>query len=298
MKKIDIHVHSRTQKVPKNIERPNVGGSYAKPEELREMYDTIGVEKGVLLPGASPECRHYSTTNEDAYLMAEEHPETLYWFCNIDPRMGSNSKDSDLSHFIMYYKGLGAKGVGELTANLHFDDPLVLNLFHHCEKCKMPVTFHIGNLGGDYGLVDDLGLPRLEKVLDMFPNLTFLGHSQKFWAEIGSDCTKENREGYPKGKVMPGGRVVELMRKYPNLHGDLSAGSGYNAITRDPEFGYKYIEEFQDRLYYGTDICDPKNITNPMLKLSSWLDEAMEKKFISKDAYEKVCRKNALKILE
>jgi hypothetical protein len=36
------------------------------------------------------------------------------------------------------------------------------------------------------------------------------------------------------------------------------------------------MEEFQDRLYYGTDICDPHDINDPMLKLSSWLDNAME----------------------
>jgi predicted TIM-barrel fold metal-dependent hydrolase len=298
MKKIDIHVHSRLPKIPQYIGRPNVGGSYATPQELRAIYDTINVEKGVLLPSLMPECSHYTTTNEDAYIMASQFPDTLYWFCNIDPRIGSNSPNTDLSYFILYYKELGAKGVGEITANLYFDDPLVLNLFHHCEKCDMPVTFHIGNLGNDYGLVDEPGLPRLEKVLQQFPKLIFLGHSQKFWAEISGDCTEENRSGYPTGKVISGGRVVELMRKYPNLHGDLSAGSGYNAITRDPEFGYWFIEEFQDRLYYGTDICDPRNITSPMLKLSSWLDEAMEKGCISKTAYKKVCRENALRILE
>lgn len=298
MKKIDIHVHSRLQKVPKYIERPKIGGSYATPQELRTIYDMINVEKGVLLPSVMPEGTHSTTTNEDAYIMANEFSDTLYWFCNIDPRVGNNSPDTDLSYYILYYKELGAKGVGEITANLYFDDPLVMNLFHHCEKCEMPVTFHIGNLGGDYGLVDELGLPRLEKALQTFPNLIFLGHSQKFWAEISGDCTEENRVGYPTGKVTSGGRIVELMRKYPNLHGDMSAGSGYNAITRDPEFGYAFIEEFQDRLYYGTDICDPNDITHPMLKLSSWLDEAMEQGHISKTAYEKVCRENALRILE
>ncbi len=185
-----------------------------------------------------------------------------------------------------------------MTANLYFDDPLVLNLFRHCEKCQMPLTFHIGNMGNDYGLVDELGLPRLEKVLGLFPGLTFLGHSQKFWAEIGPDCTEENRKGYPTGPVLPGGRVVELMRRYPNLHGDLSAGSGYNAVTRDSDFGYAFIEEFQDQLYYGTDICDPRNITEPMLKLAAWLDDAVAAKKISRAAYNKVCRENALRILE
>jgi len=162
----------------------------------------------------------------------------------------------------------------------------------------MPVTFHIGNKGHDYGVVDEPGMPRLEKVLGMFPRLRFLGHSQKFWAEISGDCTADIRNGYPKGKVVPGGRVVELMRKYPNLNCDLSAGSGFNAISRDPDFGYAFLEEFQDRIFYGTDICDPRNITNPMLKLSAFLDEAVDTGRISEAAYLKISRGNALALLE
>jgi predicted TIM-barrel fold metal-dependent hydrolase len=94
------------------------------------------------------------------------------------------------------------------------------------------------------------------------------------------------------------GRIVELMRKYPNLCGDLSAGSAYNAMTRDPEFGYSFIEEFQDRLFYGTDVNDPSHISLDMVKLSFWLDEACDKGKISKAAYEKVCYGNALDLLE
>lgn len=80
------------------------------------------------------------------------------------------------------------------------------------------------------------------------------------------------------------------MRKYPNLHGDLSAGSGYNAVTRDPEFGYDFLEEFQDRLYFGTDICAPEND----MRLSYWLDDAVESGKISREAYEKISRENAI----
>jgi predicted TIM-barrel fold metal-dependent hydrolase len=174
----------------------------------------------------------------------------------------------------------------------------VLNLFFHCGLCDMPVTFHIGCAGDLYGLVDELGLPRLEKVLRMFPGVTFLGHSQKFWSEIGPDVTEETRGGYPKSRVLPGGRIVELLRRYPNLCGDLSASSGSNALMRDPEFGYSFIEEFQDRLFFGTDIADPDCLDFPMLKLASFLDEAMEAGHISPAAYEKVCRGNALRLLE
>jgi len=174
----------------------------------------------------------------------------------------------------------------------------VLNLFKHCEACDMPVTFHIGYLGKEYGLVDEIGLPRLEKVLAMFPKLKFLGHSHKFWAEISGDVTEESRNTYPPGKVTPGGRAVELMRKYLNLCGDLSAGSGCNAIIRDPEFSYGFLEEFQDRLYFGTDICGVDNINHVLMKLSPFLDEAMETGRISYAAYKKISRENALALLE
>ena len=294
LKKIDIHVHSVLEKGCERI--PD--GEFTTPDELRAMYDQIGVEKGVELPLVSPEGQFHMVSNEEAYKLATLYPETYYWFCNIDPRCGHNYPGMDFSHMLRYYQSLGARGVGEITANLYFDDPLVLNLFHHCEACGMPLTFHIGNPGHDYGLIDEIGLPRLEKVLGMFPNLKFLGHSQKFWAEISGDNDEEKRAGYPTGKVAPGGRLPELMRRYPNLCCDLSAGSGCNAILRDPAFGYAFLEEFQDRCFYGTDICDPRNITNPMLNLSQFLDEAVEKQYISKTAYEKICRGNALAILE
>ena len=83
------------------------------------------------------------------------------------------------------------------------------------------------------------------------------------------------------------------MRKYPNLCGDLSAGSGQNALMRDPEFAYKFLEEFQDRLFFGTDICSPTND----FKLTFFLDEAVENGHISQECYNKVCRENALKLL-
>ncbi|NMA09250.1 MAG: hypothetical protein GX929_09080 [Clostridiales bacterium] len=294
LKKIDIHVHSVLEK---GTLRPD-GGDFTTPDELRAMYDTLGIEKGVQLPTISPEGQYHTLTNEDARKLAALYPETYYWFCNIDPRGASNSPDMDWSYVLEQYKAWGARGVGEMVANMYFDDPMVLNVFKHCEKCELPVLFHIGQKGNDYGLIDELGLPRLEKVLGMFPKLTFIGHSQKFWAEISGDCTEELRGGYPTGRVIPGGRVPELLRKYPNLRGDMSAGSGCNAIMRDPAFGYAFIEEFQNQLFFGTDICDPRDITSFMLRLSHFLDEAVEKRYISETAYAKVCRMNALAILE
>lgn len=292
--KIDIHVHA----VPERMICRGTGDGYPTPEEVRAIYDAYGIERGVLLPdGCYPEGSSDICSPREAKTLVRDHPDTFgWWFAPLASSAGNNSPDTDLSAILKQYRAAGAKGVGEISENRPFDDPMMLNLFRHCEACGMPVLFHIGRLGGDYGIVDDLGLPRLEKVLGMFPKLRFLGHSQKFWAEIG-ETDEESRNGYPKGKVTPG-RIPALMRKYGNLCGDLSAGSGYNAITRDPDFGWAFLEEFADRLYFGTDICSPRNMHSDMMKLAGFLDDAVTRGKISWGAYEKICRGNALDLLE
>jgi len=295
VKKIDMHGH--TIRVH-GIHRPIAGGHFATVPELFAMYDEIGIDKVALLPNISPDQAYQSNTNEEIYEIVQQYPDRFYFYCNLDPRMGTNSPDTDFTYYLNYYKALGAKGVGEIITNLYFDDPRCLALFRDCEKCDMPITFHIGTTKGDYGLIDDYGLPRLEKVLQMFPKLRILGHSQRWWSHISGDVTEETYHGWPKGPVTPGGRVVELMRKYPNMCGDLSAGSGYGAVTRDPEFGYAFIEEFQDQLFYATDICDPRNKGADFLNLAKFLDDAVLNGKISYDAYYKVSRGNALKLLE
>lgn len=296
LKKIDMHVH-----VIDNAEGAllrTTGDTFCTPEQLIEIYETIGVEHGVILTAMSPEFADERNTNREIYQIVKRDPKHFSWFCGIDPRFYTNSAETDFSAILNHYKAYGAKGVAELTCNLYLDDPLLMNLFAHCERCEMPVTIHIGALGGDYGVVDELGLPRLEKVLKTFPKLQIIGHSQKFWSEISGDNNEEIRGGFPQGKVVPGGRVSELLRKYKNLTADLSAGSGFNALLRDPEFAYKFLEEFADQLYFATDICSPENAKFPIrVGLSAFLDDAMEQGKISYEAYEKISRGNALKLL-
>ena len=192
---IDCHLHTRLKDgLPRNVN----GDNYATPEELIAMLDRTGVDKGVLLPGVSPECRHQITPPEDILEVVAKYPERFIAFCNVDPRSESNTPAADLSRPLLYYKIRGCKGVGEICANLYFDDPYVLNLFKHCEACEMPVLFHVGpQAGGCYGLIDDIHLPRLEKCLRLFPKLVIIGHSQPFWAEISADVTEKNRNAYP-----------------------------------------------------------------------------------------------------
>ena len=298
IKKIDIHAHAVLFKefFPphwiKEEERVMVSA-----EEVIDFYDRLGIEKGVLLPISSPEAQMSVLSSESCKYLSDKYPERFAWFCDVDPRAGGNKVDGELIRLIAHYQKLGAKGVGEITCLLPADHPKVMNLFAACAACDMPALIHINTtLESGYGIYDELGLPRLETVLKTFPDLKLIGHSQAFWSEISGDNTEELRGKYPKGPVQPGGRLVELMRKYSNLYCDLSAGSGHNAILRDPEFGLAFLEEFQDRIMYGCDICHTNN-AHPF-KLKAFLEEMLEAGKLSQEVYRKVVRENAVRILK
>lgn len=287
---IDIHVHTR--RIPGPV-REN-GQTYANPEHLIERYDRIGVEKAVLLPGVNPECARVPQSNEDVIELARETGRFIP-FCNIDPRAVSNSPDAPLNQLFEHYRDQGCKGIGEVCANLPFLDPMVQNLFKHAQAVGFPLTFHMAHrIGGVYGLYDDPGLPQLEWSLKAFPELKFFAHSQTFWAEMAPLETVGDRSGYPQYPIKQEGAVPRLMRKCPNLYGDLSAGSGCNALKRDEEYAVKFLTEFQDQLLFGTDICAPEDKT----PLVDFLLKLKDSGRISEEVFNKVARENAVRILD
>jgi len=284
---IDIHTHLG------RILREDVP---VTAEELIENMDKWGVEKAVVLPlDATPEGSTFWFTTEQVIDVYRKYPERIIPFCKLDPRQINNSPNTDFTWILKEYKDLGCKGVGEITANLYIDDPMVINLFRQCGDMEMPVLFHlVDRIGAPYGLVDDIYLPRLEKVLKELPKTIFIGHAMSFWAEISSDVDEKTRGGYPKGPIKSPGRLQELLKKYDNLYGDLSAGSGFNAITRDPEYGYKFLEEFQDKLLFGTDFCHH----NQEVPIVDYIKNALKEGKISEMAYKKITRLNAERILK
>jgi len=290
---IDLHEHVRTKsRFPGDRGEALV----TTAEELVAIMDENGIDRMAVLPLTSPETFPFIQSVEEVYEALDRYPGRFIKFCNVDPRLEYNWLDYDFTPLLEYYRSLGAVALGEFTANLWWDDPRVQNLLRGCEKVGFPVTFHIATREfNTYGLITEPGLGGLERALQRFPNLILLGHSQGFWSEVGPNPGAE-RDGYPKGKVLPGGRVPELMRRYPNLWGDLSAGSGYNAISRDPEWGYDFIEEFQDRLVLGLDLCLARNIR--IMRQIPFLEEAVQKGKISRAAFEKVVGGNAIRLLK
>ena len=109
-----------------------------------------------------------------------------------------------------------------------------------------------------------------------------------WWASISGDC--KSLGSYPKGPVTPGGAIDRLMERYPNIYGDLSAGSGANSISRDKEFGRGFLVRRQDRLMFGTDYLQPGQPV-PQFELFDNLD-------LPKAVQQKVFRKNAERVLK
>ena len=176
------------------------------------------------------------------------------------------------------------------------DDPRLLGLFSHCEKKNFPVTLHFGQLGIRWGVVDDLGLVRLEKILAEFPGLKILAHAASFWSEISADVTEETRHSNNTGKIVREGKIATLMRKYPNLICDISAASGYNALSRDLEYTYEFIDEFYSQIVFATDISSPAYDFTAS-NLSNLIDGGYLSGNISGEAYRAIVRENALEIL-
>ncbi len=278
LKRIDIHVHS----IPEpDLLRVN-GTTYPLPQELRAMYDRLGIEYGILLPpGSAPEGTADRMSQREARQLVDNNPQVFRgWFCNLDPRQGKNGPDTDFVRYLEYYRSRGAVAMGEVTANVYLDDERMLNLLDACQKTNMPVLFHFGNMGHDYGAVDEPGFPKLRKILKDMPGLKVIGHSPKFWADTH--------------------QVAQMMEECPNLYCEFSSISGGNAILSDPEFTYAFFAKFADRIFYATDLHSPDNLEtyDVYARVVAFLEKGLAEGKISEETYRKICRENALRLIE
>ena len=241
---IDVHTH---------IGRTWNGHPGLSADGLVKWMDGHRVAKAVVLPLVSPESSSYLNLTEQALDAAKKHPGRLVPFCCIDPRTSYEGGRTGLRLMLKEYVDQGAKGFGEHKAGLAIDDPRMMALYEVCEDLRLPVLFHMDQERG----IDAPGLPGLKSVLKSFPTVPFIGHGPGFWASISGDVTARDMAGYPRGAVKSGGALDRLFDRYTNLWGDLSAGSGAGALTRDREFGRRFLLRRADRLLFGTDYLRP-----------------------------------------
>lgn len=291
-----IDAHSHVLANPR-IKYMSGSSTFMSAEDQISLMNRLGIDKAVILPMSNPEILPEYQGLDEVLGICNRYPGRFIPFCNVDPRLMGAMLNVDAGHFefvLNQYKEAGCKGLGEISAKIFWDDSRVLNLLEACSRVGFPVTFHTSTPDtGDYGLIDNIGFPRFEKVLRRFPNLIFFGHSQAFWAEISGDVSAQDKISYPTGTIKPDGAVPRLMRKYKNLYADISANSGLGAFTRDEAFAFDFIAEFNDRIVFGLDYCLLNNERNHI----QWLKKALDQSNISQQAFDNIMYKNISRIL-
>lgn len=256
-------------------------------EVLLRWMDANDIAQAVVLPLINPEASSYPLTSNFVLSETKPYRDRLIPFCSIDPRTSYQGGHKGLVDMLNLYIDAGAKGFGEHKPGIPFDDPRNMTIFAACGEVGLPLLFHLDNQRN----TDVPGLPGLERVLKANPDTTFIGHGPGWWASISGDATQADLGGYPKGRTATGGAIDRLMESYPNIYGELSAGSGANSISRDLEFGREFLIRRQDRIMFGTDFLSPgQNV--PQFEL---FEKQLE---LPEDVQAKIFRDNARRLLK
>ena len=245
---IDFHQHIM---VPTEYD----AGNARVGEHVVAHIDAHGGGKAVVLPLAKGNStamakekwgKDQTAMRTDYALQAyDRFPDTIIPFCHVDPL------HPDALDEIHRYHEAGCMGFGEHKVRLPVDHPDSLDIYELCGKLGWVVLLHFEYRNYNYNF------EVFDQVLESFPDTVFVAHAQAWWANVSAEVPRDWRaEGYtsyPPGPVVRGGLSDQWLSKYPNLYGDLSAGSGLNAISRDPEFGAEFVNRHWNQLLWATD---------------------------------------------
>jgi predicted TIM-barrel fold metal-dependent hydrolase len=197
-----------------------------------------GVTHAVLLTGASDEDR--------AKQEMEKRPGRFARSVSGDPAQPDAARV-----FTEALRG-GAVSIGELKHHLALDSPEMRRVYDIAAEMQVPVMMHIQNFPHFPGEAPyNTGYPQFDKILRAYPKTNFIGHADLFWAHISADVPTDR--GYPAGPVKPGGLTDRWLSDFPNLYADMSANSGNNALSRDPDFTREFIVRHNSKLIFGSD---------------------------------------------
>ncbi len=249
-------LHSETASRPEEIidihQHVNYSGRL-DPDLLRHQ-DAMGVTRTVLLPSGTELTRastHMGKSNglaarifgtAAAARIAALHPDRYVYFANEVPDIPEARKTLE------EWLKKGALGIGEQKFNIACDSEPMQDVYRIARDHNVPVLLHFQHE------TYNLGFERFHTMLEKFPTVNFIGHAQTWWGYI--DKAHKPEELYPKTSVTPGGLSDRWLAEYPNMFGDLSAGSGQNALTRDREQAIAFLDRHQDKLLLGTDCND------------------------------------------
>ena len=277
-KKIDCHLH--INHFDRSIE-----------DTLAHM-DATGTERAFVLPletGEGGVVLHAETVLHAWH----QYPERIIPFCQTDIRR------DDVLQRVRAYHLLGCRGIGEQKEHLPLADRRVEAIIALCDDLNWPITLHFqdGPSGYNQGLAE-----QLEVYLKRYRRVRIIGHAQTWWANISAEVPSPTAPGglYPQGPVKPGGLLDRLLSEYPNLYADMSAGSGYGALSRDEDFTRGFIERHPDQLLFGSD-CPCRDGRGENFKGTCYAQqlEALLRRLVDDpQTMRKLCYDNALRALE
>jgi len=212
-------------------------------EQLIAHQRTMGISRSVLLPaGSSGGLAAGCGGNDSVVAIARRLPAEYKFFANELPDIPETKK------VLEKYLKAGAIGIGEQKFHVECDSKPMQLVAGIAAHYSVPVLMHFQHE------TYNLGFERFYKLVEKFPKVNFIGHAQTWWGNI--DKKHQQEVMYPKGPVTPGGITDRLLTDYPNVYGDLSAGSGLNALLRDEDHARDFLKRHQDRLIYGSDCSD------------------------------------------
>jgi predicted TIM-barrel fold metal-dependent hydrolase len=234
---IDIHQHL---------------GYSGRPDEVFVAHQrAIGATRTILLPagrvamtpsthgGVANGLQAQARGNDECQQFAASHEGYLFGANDVPDLAGSTRE-------IEQYLKRGAKVIGEQKFGVECDSPEMQAIYRLAGEHGVPVLMHWQFKMYNYGF------ERFHRMLEKFPQVKFIGHAQMWWANIDGKHA-EPSVSYPKGSVSAGGLTDRYLADYPNMYGDLSAGSGLNALTRDEDFARDFVRRHRDKLVFGSD---------------------------------------------
>ena len=271
---IDIHQHTNY-----------VGRS---DQLLLSHQRAMGITTTILLPAGRPvntPSTHFGAANgldaqaggnESCYRFATAHPgEFRFGACEVPDLPGATKE-------IEKYLKLGASVIGELKFGVDCDAKPMQKIYQLAQHYNVPVLMHWEFKRYNYGF------EKFHKMLMKYRKVNFLGHAQTWWANVDR-AHIDQKILYPKTKVTPGGLTDRLLRDYPNMYADLSAGSGLNFFTRDEDHTKQFLKRHQDKLIYGSDCpdlvgvgCQGSSTIAAIRRLSG--DKTIERKLLYENA--------------
>jgi predicted TIM-barrel fold metal-dependent hydrolase len=251
--------------------------------QLLNHQRALGITTTVLLPAGSKfglDCD--CGGNQSVADFAREHAREFVFFANEVPDLPHAT--TEIARFLKQ----GAIGIGEQKFRVACDSKPIEALAELAGEHGVPILLHFQHN------VYNTGLENFHRVLKKFPRVNFIGHAQTWWGSV--DQKHDPKQLYPLSKVVPGGITDRLLTEFPNMFGDLSAGSGLNFLLRDADHARAFLERHQNQLLFGTDCNDPFG-RGPGCQGAQTL-AALRRLVSGREAERKILHGNARKLLK